>query len=277
MVPGEWKAANVSPIFKSGDKTSVNNYRPISILQVLAKVFEKLVHQQLYVYLQKHKILHLAQSGFRPGHTTQDVIVASVDDWRRGLVIDSELNWEKHVAAVRKKCFGGLATLRRLRNTLLVSLKSGLFNALIRPYLDYCSVVWQECSKVQQGKLEQIQNYGMRQILSMPPRTPSELLRGILEWDQLAKCRMMLRLQLMHRCMHVLVPGYLCSCFQLNSSLPNYARTRGWNNIHLHCPNTNWYKKLFEYTGAKDWNSLPSDLKSVTSKSTFKTYVKSIL
>ena len=85
VVPGEWKAVNVSPIFKSGDKTSLNNYRPISILPVVAKVFEKLVHQQLHAYLRKHKILHQAQSGFRPGHTTQDVIVASVDDWRRGL------------------------------------------------------------------------------------------------------------------------------------------------------------------------------------------------
>ena len=54
-----------------------------------------------------------------------------------GVVIDSELNWEKHVAAVRKKCFVGLATLSRLRNTLPVNLKSGLFNALIRPHLDY--------------------------------------------------------------------------------------------------------------------------------------------
>ena len=86
---------------------------------------------------------------------------------------------------------------------------------------------------------------------TMPPRTPSEPLQGILGWDQLAKRRMMLRLQLMHRCMHGLAPGYLCSRFQLNSSLPNYARTRGWNNIHLHRPNTNWYKKSFEYTGQR--------------------------
>ena len=85
VVPGEWKAANVSPIFNSGDKISVNNYRPISILPVVAKAFEKLVHQHIYLYLQKHKSLHQAQSGFRQGHTIQDVIVASVDDWRRGL------------------------------------------------------------------------------------------------------------------------------------------------------------------------------------------------
>ena len=42
VVLDEWKAANVSPRFKSGDKTSVNHYRPISILPVVAKVFEKL-------------------------------------------------------------------------------------------------------------------------------------------------------------------------------------------------------------------------------------------
>ena len=65
----------------------MSNYRPISVLPTIAKVFEKLVCLQLYAYLQEHNILHRAQSqsGFRPGHCTQDVVVASVDDWRRGL------------------------------------------------------------------------------------------------------------------------------------------------------------------------------------------------
>ena len=115
-----------------------------------------------------------------------------------GVLIDSGLTFEKHVAAVRRKCFGGLAILGRLRNTLPMSLKAALFDALIRPHLDYCSVVWQECSKALQRKIEQVQNRGMRQILSMPPRTPSEFLRGALKWDQLTKRRSMLRLQLMH-------------------------------------------------------------------------------
>ena len=108
--------------------------------------------------------------------SVNDVEVERRDDEKfLGVVIDSELNWEKHVAAVRKKCFGGLAKLRRLRNTIPVNLRSGLFNALIKPHLDYCSVVSQECSKIQQGKIKQIQNYSMRQILSMPPRTPRNL------------------------------------------------------------------------------------------------------
>jgi len=78
--------ANVSPVFKAGEKGSVSNYRPISVLPTTAKVLEiKLVHIQLYAYLQEHNILHRAQSGFKLGHCTQDVVVASVDNWRRGL------------------------------------------------------------------------------------------------------------------------------------------------------------------------------------------------
>ena len=152
-----------------------------------------------------------------------------------------------------------------------------IFSALIRPHLDYCSVAWQECSKLPQRRIEQIQNYGMRQILMMPPQTSSELLRGMLAWDQLTKRRSMLQLQLMHRCIHGLVPEYLCSRFQTNSTLPNYARTRGWNNVHLRWPNTDWYKKSFEYMGAKDWNSLPNELKSITSKQAFRTCVRCYL
>ena len=179
----------------------------------------------------KTKLLLLARSRVpeldKVKLSVNDVEVERRDDEKfLGVVIDSELNWEKHVAAVRKKCFGGLAKLRRLRNTIPVNLRSGLFNALIKPHLDYCSVVSQECSKIQQGKIKQIQNYSMRQILSMPPRTPSEPLWGILGWDQLVKRRSMLRLQLVHRCMHGLAPKYLCSRFQLNSSLPNYVVTK---------------------------------------------------
>ena len=61
------------------------NFRPVPVLPVVSKVFERLLHQQLYDYLQKHSILHPAQSGFRPQHTTQDVLDSMVDDWRKAL------------------------------------------------------------------------------------------------------------------------------------------------------------------------------------------------
>ena len=47
--PDEWKKAKVTPIFKSGDKTDVGNYRPISVLPIISKIIERAVHKQLYV------------------------------------------------------------------------------------------------------------------------------------------------------------------------------------------------------------------------------------
>ena len=51
-IPSEWKSANITPVLKKGRKEDVNNYRPISVLPIVAKVFERIVHKQLYEYLE---------------------------------------------------------------------------------------------------------------------------------------------------------------------------------------------------------------------------------
>ena len=94
-----------------------------------------------------------------------------------GAWIDEGLSWRDHIEAMRRKCYGGLAKISQLRDSLPAVTKKRVYNALVLPHLDYCCVVWQECGKVLQQKLERIQNYGMRLICAKPPRTPSEDLR----------------------------------------------------------------------------------------------------
>ena len=72
----------LTPVPKSGDMHLVNNFRPVSVIPVLAKVFETVVHRQLYEYFESHGLLNPAQSGFRPFHNTQDVILKTIDDWK---------------------------------------------------------------------------------------------------------------------------------------------------------------------------------------------------
>ena len=79
-----------------------------------------------------------------------------------GVWVDEGLTWADHVEAVRKKCLGGLAKLRRLRDTLPAALKKNIYNALVLPHLDYCCVLWQECRTQLQQRVERIQNYAMR-------------------------------------------------------------------------------------------------------------------
>ena len=69
IFPSLWKAAKVVPIFKSGSKTEVNNYRPISVLSITSKVMERHVHNHFVKYLDGHDLLTPYQSGFRKNHS----------------------------------------------------------------------------------------------------------------------------------------------------------------------------------------------------------------
>ena len=65
IVPEQIKIARVVPIYKHGDTSQFNNYRPVSILNVFSKVYERLFYNRLLKYLNKDKILHELQFGFR--------------------------------------------------------------------------------------------------------------------------------------------------------------------------------------------------------------------
>lgn len=79
--PSQLKLAKVFPIHKGGDKNDPSNYRPISILPTISKIFEKHVNQHLMGYLNKHKLIHESQSGFRRKHSCQTALVKLVDQW----------------------------------------------------------------------------------------------------------------------------------------------------------------------------------------------------
>ena len=63
----------------------LTNYRPISVLPVLSKVLERVVHDQLVSHLLKFNLLSDRQSGFRPQHSAQDVLVYVTDCWRKAI------------------------------------------------------------------------------------------------------------------------------------------------------------------------------------------------
>ena len=75
VVPAKWKQSRVTPILKEGDRFETSNYRPISVIPAIMKVFERLIHDQLYDYLQVSDIMSHDQSGFRPGHSTQTCLL----------------------------------------------------------------------------------------------------------------------------------------------------------------------------------------------------------
>ena len=57
IFPDDWKCARVTPLFKQGESSDLNNYRPISVISVVAKVFERIVYDQLYNFLNGEEII----------------------------------------------------------------------------------------------------------------------------------------------------------------------------------------------------------------------------
>ena len=70
IFPNELKLANVLPLYKAHDPSVFNNNRPVSLLCVLAKVFEKVIYNRLIVYLETYKNRVHYQFGFRKNHSS---------------------------------------------------------------------------------------------------------------------------------------------------------------------------------------------------------------
>ena len=85
VFPRELKIAKVIPIYKSGSTMELNNYRPISVLNIFSKVFERLMYDRLTQFLDKYNILYHNQYGFRQYHSTHHALITLVDKITKSL------------------------------------------------------------------------------------------------------------------------------------------------------------------------------------------------
>ena len=83
--PSIWKQARVVPVHKKLSKSEPGNYRPISLLSVISKVFEKILADEINQFLEDNNILSQKQFGFRASRSTADLLLLSTQQWQNTL------------------------------------------------------------------------------------------------------------------------------------------------------------------------------------------------
>ena len=456
IFPSDWKIARVTPIYKTGAKHDMENYRPISVISIVAKIMEKLIHNQLYDYLIASNLLTNSQHGFRPCHSTTTALLDITNRWYQnmdvgqlngvvfldlkkafdtvdhdillkklriygikgmalrwlrsylldriqycqvnghlsdpltattgipqgsglgpllfliyindfpkclrhtrpdmfaddtqiatsnsdinvilenlntdlinvstwmlankltlnnkktefmiigsnkrlsqidqepsifvggmeiekvnavkslGLMIDETLSWSAQVEKITKKVNSGLSIIRRLRDIVDYNTLITIYKSIIQPHFDYCSQVWGCLGKVLSDKLQRLQNRAFRIITREGYETRSKDILNKVGFPDLKTRREQQLATLMYKIKHKMLPNYLQDIF-INTQEVHHHNTRHREfNYALPMPNTNAMKKSFGYRGAETWNTLPVDLKSLGSMTTFKSKIKQL-
>ena len=79
ILPKDWTDANVTPVFKKGDKHAPENYRPVSLTSVISKTLEHIVCHHMHAHFDEHKVLTDVNHGFRSGFSCETQLTVTID------------------------------------------------------------------------------------------------------------------------------------------------------------------------------------------------------
>ena len=171
-------------------------------------------------------------------------------------------------------CSSAIGALRRIRPLISQSTAVLVYNSLIQPHFDYCSLVW-DLSDQLSDKLQKLQNRAARVILKANYETSSSLLLDILKWDNLVIRRKKHKAIMMFKSLNKQAPVYLQNLFVLfHERSTDHDLRNSFRKLTLPRPRTNYLKQSFSYSGALLWNSLPENVREIKSIRKFKEQIK---
>ena len=169
-----------------------------------------------------------------------------------GVYIDQKLTWEDHIEKICKKASAGIGAIRSLKPFVPTTSLTTIYRALVQPYFDYCSPLWDTCGKVQRDKLQKLQSRAARVITGANYEISSTDILNQLQWPTLDSRR--------SRNLFLKVSDCDKKCDLRNTN----------TDLALPKPKTNFLKCSFQYSGATLWNSLKEEAKIAKSLGEFR-------
>jgi hypothetical protein len=197
-----------------------------------------------------------------------------------GTVIDENLKWVDHLNTIARKININNARLRRVRQTLPLSIRRKIHDALNIPVLDYASTVWGGFSSYISKFISRLEHMSARAISGNYDfyNVRGENLMADLNMKSFEHRLKYHKSLLMFKAVHGLVPDFLSNYIIFNYEITQ-RNLRSFDNMTLYKPKPNCekFKKSLMYSGPDVWNSLPLCLKEQTTVNMFKKMYKRIL
>ena len=186
-----------------------------------------------------------------------------------GILIDNNMAWHSHIDKLSKKIASGIGAIKRIRPFVSPEILHYIYNALVQPHFDYCSIVWGNCGKTLSERLQKLQNRAARILTSSSYDADARYLLQQLGWKDLITQRQIQVALMVFKALNDLAPDYLSSMFTERST-SGYVLRDSTNKLNVPLPRTNYLKRSFSYRGATLWNSLPCNLRQEKSLNRFK-------
>ena len=187
-----------------------------------------------------------------------------------GVTIDQHLSWKTNTENICKKITSGISALRRLKEFADKQTLLSVYNAIVRPYFDYCCEVWDVFGETQSKRLQKLQNRAARIILNMSNDIDHSVALQALGWKPLKTERKKSKAKIMYKLLNKMGPKSLSNLFTYKDEVTNYKLRNISSSLCLPQPRTNNMKKSFVYDGAHLWNSIPKEIRESKSFSSFR-------
>ena len=208
-----------------------------------------------------------------------------------GVIIDSHLNWKKHISTVTKKisrCIGIMCKLRQFMNTYMLK---NIYYSILYPHLIYAIQVWGSACSSEINKILVLQKRALRIIThnNTIPSVPEPLhpTAPLFRQLEILKVCDVFRLQVskfIFDCLQLNTPTIFHNWFTLNHTIHNYNTRSTFfdidneinsNNLFIISARTTHYGlKLLKVSGPKIWNLIPNHIRSTQSVYSFKRILK---
>ena len=227
----------------------------------------------------KHLLIGSVQKLIHSSETTMEIYIDNIKleeaagEKLLGVVIDSNLSWNLHIDYLIKKLNSRICLLKRAKVYLTFACRKMLYNALIKPILEYCCTVWGNCTVGNLQRVLRLQKRCARLILDADTHENSVKLFNKLDWlpiDDIIRIR---KLSMLYKINQGHCPAYFNKYIEHISNTHNYnTRSVSNNNITTPACKRNFGLRTFHSSACRLWNALDPEPKTL-SHTNFKNYL----